>query len=648
MMARILAALLLCLNATGAWAQGALLQSGVPVNGDAPMYVGLGVQAVIGDSGPASGGTIPGYGLAQQLLVQRGTGTPPYVNAGTGPDGTNWCDYDASPAGGTGYHYLCIGPNNLGGALIETGAGGGAATQPLSFKINGTLYNFPAALSGVAGPASSTVNDIACWNNTTGSLLKDCGTASGTVTSVGLTMPNIFSVSGSPVTTSGTLAAALANENANTVFAGPNGSVGVPIFRSIVAADLGTQSANTFLAGPTSGAAVNPTWRTITGLDLPTPGATSLGGTESITCPTNQVMNLISTAGAPGCIQLGYNNLSGSLPPTQIAGAASGFVNKLRGTTLSQWYGGTTITVSTGLTWTAEGVGCLETGATITATQVSNPLTTPLSYYGLKLTGQTGNTDLQCRFVIESYDAAVLGSQTVTFQIPIQNNTGATLTPTITSKQASAGQDNWTSSATDLSTTNLQNCGSGSSCVEAYTFVVTPSAGQGYEVVIDFGAVGNGHNIVIGGGFDLRPTPGATVGLNSSPPAPEIYTVDRDRAWCSRFYQTSYANGVAPATSTRLGLVGGSLTSSTVDAPAAVEFSTTMRATPTMAYYDGAGTQNDYTGVPNNGGSTFTDGLAQGLAPFNASSRGFIVGYTSNTGYVAYTHYTADARLSGG
>src|SRR5258708_2216063 len=51
---------------------------------------------------------------------------------------------------------------------------------------------------------------------------------SGGVTSVGLTAPNIFvvPVSGSPVTSAGTLALALANELPNTVFAGPTSSAG--------------------------------------------------------------------------------------------------------------------------------------------------------------------------------------------------------------------------------------------------------------------------------------------------------------------------------------------------------------------------------------------------------------------------------------
>lgn len=60
----------------------------------------------------------------------------------------------------------------------------------------------------------------------------------GTVTSVALSLPAIFSVTGSPVTTSGTLTAALASQTANTVWAAPNGSNGAPTFRLLAAADI--------------------------------------------------------------------------------------------------------------------------------------------------------------------------------------------------------------------------------------------------------------------------------------------------------------------------------------------------------------------------------------------------------------------------
>ena len=65
------------------------------------------------------------------------------------------------------------------------------------------------------------------------------GGGGGTVTSVGVSVPAIFSVSGSPVTTSGTITVSLASQSANTVWAGPtSGGSAAPTFRALVAADI--------------------------------------------------------------------------------------------------------------------------------------------------------------------------------------------------------------------------------------------------------------------------------------------------------------------------------------------------------------------------------------------------------------------------
>jgi hypothetical protein len=66
------------------------------------------------------------------------------------------------------------------------------------------------------------------------------GGGSGTVTSVGVSgVTGIISVSGSPVTTSGTVALSLDTQTANRVLAGPTtGSAAAPTFRALVAADL--------------------------------------------------------------------------------------------------------------------------------------------------------------------------------------------------------------------------------------------------------------------------------------------------------------------------------------------------------------------------------------------------------------------------
>lgn len=61
----------------------------------------------------------------------------------------------------------------------------------------------------------------------------------GTVTSVALALPGIFTVSGSPVTSIGTLTGSLATQAANAVFTGPaSGGPAVPTFRALVAADV--------------------------------------------------------------------------------------------------------------------------------------------------------------------------------------------------------------------------------------------------------------------------------------------------------------------------------------------------------------------------------------------------------------------------
>lgn len=66
------------------------------------------------------------------------------------------------------------------------------------------------------------------------------GGGTGSVTSVGLALPaSLFHVSGSPVTTTGTLTGALTNQAANRVFAGPSsGGDAAPAFRLLVLDDM--------------------------------------------------------------------------------------------------------------------------------------------------------------------------------------------------------------------------------------------------------------------------------------------------------------------------------------------------------------------------------------------------------------------------
>jgi hypothetical protein len=131
------------------------------------------------------------------------------------------------------------------------GGGGGvssvALTLPSSvFTVTGSPITSSGTLTGsfnpqpvntvFAGPASGGAGTPTFRALTIADLPG--GTGTGTVTSVGLSLPAIFNVSGTPVTTSGTLTASLASQTQNMVWASPNGVAGAPTFRSIVGADL--------------------------------------------------------------------------------------------------------------------------------------------------------------------------------------------------------------------------------------------------------------------------------------------------------------------------------------------------------------------------------------------------------------------------
>jgi len=71
--------------------------------------------------------------------------------------------------------------------------------------------------------------------------LQETPVTSGSVTSVAITVPSFLSRTGSPITSSGTIAITLATQTANQIFAGPTtGGAAQPTFRSIVLADLPT------------------------------------------------------------------------------------------------------------------------------------------------------------------------------------------------------------------------------------------------------------------------------------------------------------------------------------------------------------------------------------------------------------------------
>ena len=98
-----------------------------------------------------------------------------------------------------------------------------------------------------------------------GGVLSATAGGGGTVTSVDMTVPtSILSVTGNPITTSGTLAVTLATQNANKVWAGPTtGADAAPTFRVLVNDDLPTGIDATKIA---NGTVTNSAFQRISGL----------------------------------------------------------------------------------------------------------------------------------------------------------------------------------------------------------------------------------------------------------------------------------------------------------------------------------------------------------------------------------------------
>jgi hypothetical protein len=149
---------------------------------------------------------------------------------------------------------LAINVGTVGAPVILGGAGGtpsalalpNATGLPLTTGVTGIL---PVANggTGTATPglvAGTNVSITGTWPNQTINATGDGGPGPGgpgTVTSVGLSLPSQFTVTGSPVTTAGTLTATLATQSANLVWAGPTtGAAAAPAFRSLVADDIPT------------------------------------------------------------------------------------------------------------------------------------------------------------------------------------------------------------------------------------------------------------------------------------------------------------------------------------------------------------------------------------------------------------------------
>ncbi len=209
-------------------------------------------------------------------------------------------------------------------ALIDaSGGGGGTFDHNLLSNLQGGMapnefFHFTTSEhSELTGPKSANFvlagppTGAAAAATFRALVAADLPAGTGSVTSVGLSAPIEFTVSGSPVTTSGTLTFVKANQSANLLYAGPStGAAAAPTFRSLVAADVASNllpaaklsaTAASVLFGRGAGSGAGDGQEITLGTNLSMSGTTlNATGSGGVTGPGSSTDRAISTWNGTG------------------------------------------------------------------------------------------------------------------------------------------------------------------------------------------------------------------------------------------------------------------------------------------------------------------------------------------------------------
>jgi hypothetical protein len=190
----------------------------------------------------------------------------------------------------------------------------GTLTGTWATQTAGKIFSAPATTTGTPTFKQITAEHLnATYTNgyvlsTNGAgVLSWIAPATGTVTSVALSLPTELTVTGSPVTTSGTLTGAWATQTAGKIFSAPATTTGTPTFKQITAEHLNATYTNGYVL-TTNGAGVL-SWTTVSSS---TPGgastsvqynnAGSFGGSNNFVWDNTTQQVTITTASTTGGI----------------------------------------------------------------------------------------------------------------------------------------------------------------------------------------------------------------------------------------------------------------------------------------------------------------------------------------------------------
>lgn len=290
---------------------------------------------------------------------------------------------------------------------------------------------YPTLTGGGGGGGVSSLNSLtgditlAAGSNITltpvGNIITISSTSSGgTVTSVALAdSTNLFNITGSPVTTSGTLTlSSFKSQSANTFLAAPNGSAGAPTFRLILPADVPTLNQNTTGTASNITASSNSTLTTLTALSLP---ASQLTGTGNLTDVGTD--GIIITNGAGAVIGTGtsiaqhvadstHNGYLSSTDFNTFSAAASGGITALTGDVTATGPGSVPATLAT----VNSNVGSFGSASSVASVTVNaKGLTTAASSISIQIAeSQVTNlvSDLAGKQATGNYITALTGDAT--------------------------------------------------------------------------------------------------------------------------------------------------------------------------------------------------------------------------------------------